>query len=96
MLVQISSSMGSSAPPQGALRITPQTLPPLVNTDLSLGADIALVGPDRGLFAMQELVPDATVMHLRRRRLEAVNGAAVRIDPDMGLHAEIPGIAFIC
>ena len=43
---------------------------------LALGADIALVGPDRGFLAMQQRVPDLAVMQLCGRRFEAVGDAA--------------------
>ncbi len=33
---------------------------------LPFGADVALVGPDRGLLAVQQVVPDLAVMRLRR------------------------------
>ena len=36
---------------------------------LALGADIALVGLDRFLFAMEQLIPDPAVMHLCGRGL---------------------------
>ena len=37
---------------------------------LTLGADIAFVGPDRVFFTVQHLVPDLTVVQLRRRCLD--------------------------
>ena len=63
---------------------------------LALGADIALVGPDRCLFAVQQVIPDLAVMDLGGRGLEAVDDAAVSIDTDMGLHAKIPVVALLC
>jgi hypothetical protein len=46
---------------------------------LALGANIALAGPDRGLIAMQQFVPDLAVVELRGRGVEAVGQAAVHI-----------------
>lgn len=43
----------------------------------ALGADIAFVGPDGFIFAMEKFVPDPAVMHLCSRGLEAVDVAAV-------------------
>ena len=68
----------------------------LAEGGLALGADIALVGPDRFLFAMEQLIPDPAVMHLCGRGLEAVGGAAVNVHTDMGLHAKIPVVALLC
>ena len=36
---------------------------------LAFGADIALVGPDRRLLAMEQFIPDPAVMDLRGRGL---------------------------
>jgi hypothetical protein len=94
MIRLMSSSMGCSAPPFGAFRMTPQNLPGLENA-ASRGADITLVGPDRCLRAVQEFVPDLAVMHLGRRGLQAVHDAAVGIHADMRLHAEIPVVALL-
>ena len=46
---------------------------------LAFGTDIALVGPDGGLLAMQQVVPDLTVVQSGGRGFQAVNNAAVRI-----------------
>jgi len=62
---------------------------------LAFGADIAFVSPDRGLFAMKQLVPDPAVMHLDRDCVEAVHDAAGCIDTDMRLHAKIPVVALL-
>ena len=63
---------------------------------LALGVDIALVGPDRLPFAVQQFIPVPAVMHLSSRGLEVVDGAAVYVHTDMGLHAKIPVIALLC
>ena len=62
---------------------------------LALGADIALVGPDRSFLAVQQFVPDLTVVQLGRRCLQTVGHAAVGIDADVGFHAEIPVVALL-
>src|SRR5690606_27222001 len=62
---------------------------------LALGADIALVRPDRILVAVQKRIPDLTVVDPRRRGIKAVGHAAVGIDADVRLHAEIPLVALL-
>ena len=60
---------------------------------LALDAEIALVGRDRGLAPMEQLIPDLTVVQLGGRGLEAVGHAALGIYTDVGFHAEVPVIA---
>lgn len=62
---------------------------------LAFGTDIGLVYPDRGLVAMEQRVPDLTVIQPGGRVLEAVGDAAVGIDTDVGLHAKVPGVSLL-
>src|SRR5690606_5589503 len=62
---------------------------------LPLGADIALVGPDRALLAMRPFVPDLAVGDLGGRGLEAVGHAALGIDAYMCLPPEVPRVALL-
>src|SRR5680860_1081066 len=47
---------------------------------LPRSVDIAFVGPNRCLIAVQKFIPDLAVMHLRGRDLEAMHDATLRID----------------
>ena len=58
--------------------------------------DIAFVRPDRGLVAVQQLVPDLAVVGLGGGPLQAVDDAAVGIHAHMGFHAKIPALAVLC
>ncbi len=73
----------------------PPNLARRLECSLTLGADIALIGPDRGLLAMQQRVPDLAVVQFGRRGLEAVGHAAVHIHADVGFHSEIPVVPFL-
>jgi hypothetical protein len=63
---------------------------------LAFRADLALVGPDRRLIAMQELISDVAVMDLRRRRFQAMDRTAIHIDGNVRLHAKVPVVALLC
>lgn len=54
------------------------------------GVHIALVGPDRYLFGMQQLVLDLAILHPGGGGLQTVHEAIAGIDARIHLHAEIP------
>ena len=51
---------------------------------------IRRVTPHPGLFAMEEVGQDRGVMNVRRGRHYGMNDLGLAVDPDMGLHAEVP------
>ena len=56
---------------------------------------IRRVTPYPGLFAMEKIGQDRSVMNVRRGRHYGMNDLGLAIDPDMGLHAEVPLIPLL-
>lgn len=61
----------------------------------TLGTDITLVSPDRGLVAVQQSIPDLAIVQLGRRGLEAVDHATSGVDADVRFHTEEPVIPLL-
>src|SRR5690606_5217910 len=62
---------------------------------LALAADVALVAEHRTLVTVQQVVELLAVVHLGGAGFHRVDHAAVEVDADMRLHAEVPCVAFL-
>ena len=96
-LVSVSGSFIFSQPPiAAALRLGEVVgAGSAISDGLSL-TDVRRISPDAGFLAMEQIGQNLRVVDVSCCSDHAVNAPCATVDVDMGLHAEVPLMAFVC